>query len=383
MIPYLLVAAVVPALIGVSQRVFRGPRAQGQLRWLLLSPFELVATGILVCFAGLRYGIGTDYEIYSYIFVRLDATSWQRTIANSPQESGFTVLSLLIKSVSENPDVFFFVTSALTVLCAVVAIYLASPSRSVSIAAYILLAHYTGPMNTVRQGLATSMLFLAFVLYNRRSSRSPRSPRSPRRTGSSRNSSHAGRPWAVIVAVLACTIHFSAIIAIVFFAVARVITLTRTTLAVMVAVAGASASAIALLPPIQNLLALFGDRYVFYVDHAQGAGFGTVLSLAFQCAVALFLLQIRLSAPFLIWMRNIYMFGPLFTIIGLSFLEATRIAGYFSMVLVLLAPHLFDHLKGRPVMKAAVVVAATGYFVADLLNYGGLIPYEWIFNAQS
>ncbi len=355
MIPYVLVAAVVPLLFGVSERVFRGPKAKGRLRWMLISPFELVAVAILICFAGLRYRIGTDYDIYSYIFVKLDDSNWQRAIAKSPQETGFTVLSLIIKSISEDPRFFFFVMSALTILCTVVGIYLASPSRTISIATFILLAHYSGPMNTVRQGLAASVFFLAFVLYSR------------------------WRPGAIALAVLACTLHVSAVIAVVLFTVAKVVKLTRSTMIVMVAASGVGASAIALLPPVQNLLALFGDRYVFYVDNAHGAGIGTVLALVFQIAAAFILLRIPLSSPFLLWSRNIYLFGPVLTVLGLSFLEATRIAGYFSTVFLILVPYVFEHYKDRPLVRVAMVIAAIGYFVADLLNYGGLLPYQSIF----
>ena len=355
MIPYVLVAVVVPALFGVSERVLRGPKAKGRLRWMLMSPFELVAVAILVCFAGLRYRIGTDYDIYSYIFVKLDDSNWPRTIAKSPQETGFTVLSLIIKSISDDPHFFFFVMSALTILCTVVGIYLASPSRTISIATFILLAHYTGPMNTVRQGLATSVFFLAFVLYSR------------------------WKPGAVALALLACTLHVSAIIALVIFAVARVVKPTRSTMIVMVAASGVGASAIALLPPVQNLLALFGDRYVFYVHNPHGAGIGTVLALVFQLTAAFMLLSIPLSSTFLQWSRNIYLFGPVFTVLGFSFLEATRIAGYFSTVFLILVPYVFEHFKDRPLVRVTMVVAAIGYFVADLLNYGGLLPYQSIF----
>src|SRR5690606_27216665 len=78
--------------------------------------FDLVAVAALVVFSAVRVGIGTDYREYTLIYNRVDTGDWLREIATAPQEVGFTLLMLVLKSVDPTPTTFFWVTSALTVV---------------------------------------------------------------------------------------------------------------------------------------------------------------------------------------------------------------------------------------------------------------------------
>lgn len=357
MLPYFLVAIIVPTLVYASQLVFREHQPL-RLRWILMSPLEVGALTTLVLFAGTRAGVGTDYEMYASGFERLDPAQWGGSMAASQWEPGFTAMVLLVKTVfGTGVRAPFLMLSAVTVILAYVAIRLVSPQPAIAVAIYILYAHYLSSFNSVRQGLAMAMLLFASALLERTGRRSA----------------------AAISAVAAGAVHVSA------WAIAPVVVLlrrVRVTLVAMVALAALAilgATVLWTMPAVREVMDLLNVRYATYVESGRGGGLGTILVATTHLVIAALFFaagELTLSER---WWRSLYaLTGPL-ALLGVSAVWAARVSEYFSLFLVLLAPSVLQRLSHRVLWTWLLLGFGVAYFFSHLSNFGDMLPYaSWL-----
>jgi hypothetical protein len=76
-------------------------------------PFITITLFIPAFFAGIRYGIGTDYFAYVRVFNKIAAGIPVRT------EFGFNFLNKIVGNFGGNEQIVFFIMSFLTILIAV------------------------------------------------------------------------------------------------------------------------------------------------------------------------------------------------------------------------------------------------------------------------
>lgn len=354
LIPYYSAALLALLLLKFSVMVF-SREGRYSLKWMLLSPFEISSILTLMLFAGFRYSVGTDYGLYSRIFATLSTSDWGGSIDNSPQELGYTVFSLIVKAGGAGPEQMLLCMSILTVGIAYLALRIESSAPVYSLALYILFANYLAPMNTVRQGLAVALCFLASILYSR------------------------ARVAAFSLFAVAFLFHSSVAIVIILFFVVRWLRIGVVAVIALFALAGLGGAIIAAFPLILNLLAGLNQRYEGYAASTAVAGYGTIMLACLHALIAILLLCTSSLDGERRWFLSIYaMTGPL-ALLGTTIPIATRLSEYTAIFLVVVAPAAFGSGRTGRLWKWATLVTGFGYFALYLLNYGGLIPYSsWI-----
>ncbi|WP_158253300.1 EpsG family protein [Cryobacterium sp. N19] len=326
---------------------------QVSLKW---NPFDFLVVSVLVAFSALRFEVGTDYAAYASTFSRIQPQYWQETLAHSPQEFGYTVMTLALKLVSESPRLLFWVTSILTVVPIYVTIKKKSLDPTLSILLYVLLAFYVAPFNVIRQGMAIGLNFWASTFLEK------------------------NKIAFCAINFVASLFHVSALlIAVIQLLIHRWRPGIRG-LSVLLVLGIASAGLVTNVSALSDLVTLLNPRYESYLLE-NATGIGTFLVIAAKLAllsIAVYLTLGSNRSPYITYVA----FGVVFLFLGTQALVLARIEGYFSIFLILLLPNALmeGHLapKVRGVVEVLLLVMASVYFAVYLQNYGDLIPYKTI-----
>ncbi|NIA44655.1 EpsG family protein [Providencia sp. 504mA] len=128
----------------------------------VIYPFSFLSYFILVIFSGFRYGIGTDYFSYEYVFFNIHTENKY----NSGLEYGFYYLSKLLPQTQDGFYALIFLLSLITNLVFYFAIKnqisnSINTNRTLVIILFFITGFYFLPFNGVRQGVA-----IAFILYS-------------------------------------------------------------------------------------------------------------------------------------------------------------------------------------------------------------------------
>ncbi|MGN7158180.1 EpsG family protein [Dietzia cercidiphylli] len=358
--PYLLLAVVVTVLALLGDTVYKHYLA----RWrpgetpakpqIWRSPFDLVAAVALIGFAAIRYNVGTDYERYARSFSLLDTSDWRSAIENSDREAGYTVLMLAVKTFTDSPQALFWVAATLTVLpiYAVLKRYSAIPALSVFL--YVCLA-YAPSFNLLRQSIAAALIFLAWTYLGRRN-------------------------WLfVTLTVLAGAMHVSAIFAAVAIFMTRRWKLSARTIVTIIIVALIGAATIGQAEVANQLLTAFNPRYEGYLQSGQ-TGLGAYLQIgAYVVLLVLTTVVGRKSSPLSDEDRQHIIFvviGIAIMMVGTQALHTFRFSGYFLLFILLLVPNRIGKSKDKLLLGFLAVAGGGLYYIAYLLNYSDLIPYQ-------
>ncbi|PLR68739.1 EpsG family protein [Bacillus sp. UMB0893] len=128
-----------------------------------LNPFLVILTiSCLVIVSGLRNNIGdTPFYVHSYILFNYSLYELDYT-----GDFGFSILQLLLKNISNDPQILLFVTALITNSLIVIVLYRYSRIFELSIYVYITSGMYTVSMNGIRQYFAAAIVFLGtkFIL---------------------------------------------------------------------------------------------------------------------------------------------------------------------------------------------------------------------------
>lgn len=119
--------------------------------------FILFALFIPSLFAGIRYGIGTDYNNYTDIFTAINTG-----VGNNPTEIGYTILNFIVGQFGGSIQTVFFIMSFLTMLFVYLFLIEYKENISVGIGMLIfLIMFYNMSYNIVRQVLAMTITLYA------------------------------------------------------------------------------------------------------------------------------------------------------------------------------------------------------------------------------
>lgn len=117
----------------------------------------LVVVVSLVFIAGLRTNIGDTY-FYMHAY-ELGNFSWQNILLD--KDIGFGVLQMLLKKISEDPQILILVTATITNVLIVAVLYNYSRLFELSLFVYITSGMFITSMNGIRQFLAAAIIFAA------------------------------------------------------------------------------------------------------------------------------------------------------------------------------------------------------------------------------
>ena len=359
MIPYVVLALVVGATSGfaelVSRRVAGSRRDQaGAPAASAFTVFDLIPMFALIAFSGMRVGVGTDYLQYARFYGELTLNDWSGALARSPQEAGFTFLSLCLRQFSSSPALLFWAAAVLTVVPVYVAVKRRSANPTLALLLYVLLAFYLNPLNLVRQGIAMSLNFYSTRYISSK------------------------RFWFVAINLLAASFHASAIVAALVQWVFRGRTLTRRFVVSLGLFSAVSLLILTQVAQIGGLVAMINPRYALYLEDGKSGllivGLGTGLVVAFR------LLTLLLSS--ILPARGVELRYQVFVALSIPFLLAgfvsapvARLEYYFSIFTILLIPDQLLRKSKSGTVTSIVVIVALVFFLFSLRYFNGLVPY--------
>jgi hypothetical protein len=306
---------------------------------------------ILTIFSGLRLNVGSDYPTYLDLYRQINKDSIIESIRNIPQDSGFVLFQVALKNIVMNQYAIFFASTFFMLTCIFSSLKRASVNLSESFLVYYFMGFYVQSLNSVRQSLAVSLIFLgySYKFTNKRKS--------------------------LFSTLMAFSIHASSVLAkiIMFISDKKKFMFKETVVIFSITFLGTTLFS---FKPFIKFVSLFNFRYGNYFD-GTGAGFGTQLNIYFNIVLLIYLMKIsRNNIQF--ELINYFIISISCLILALSFVTLGRLQSYFSIFLVILVPVA---LKNRSVMdKLLLYFAMFIYFGFFVNRYNDVVPYQTWFN---
>ena len=309
----------------------------------------------IICFSGLRYGIGQDYGLYNRIFIKTNilSRSFFRT------GIGYYYMSRFFLLVSKNYNLFIFIISFITNVCIYYFCKKMSSKISVSLFSYIFLGYYVAGFNTFRYFLSVAFFLLSYVYLD---------------------SNKYFR--FVLFSVFSVSIHYVAILGI-FFTLFFNKIYKRFVNKKVIIVFGIL------------LLIFYSVIYKFIVQHISSisiysddsvykAGFGTYFRLLFYGIILLILYGNRHKLIELnkknIEYINIYAVSYLIMIVGIYNILFVRLSTFLNIFIILLIPEIWKiyNLDKIKLDRYIFYVGAFVYYLMYVHSFGGIVPYTSI-----
>ena len=124
--------------------------------------YDFLLLLILVLMSGLRYGIGTDYYLYSNIY----NDSYDLSLMPTNRTGiGFSYLCHYFVEMGLKYENLIMFCSIITIICVYVFLKKYSLRPGLAILIYICLGFYTSSFNGFRQYMSLSLLLIAFIFY--------------------------------------------------------------------------------------------------------------------------------------------------------------------------------------------------------------------------
>ena len=307
---------------------------------------------ILVLVAGLRWGIG-DTPTYTDEFNTLGTHISDIRNGSDP---GFSVVELLLKHITNDPQILIFTTALITSALIIFALYQYAVLFELAVFLYIATGAYIISMNGIRQYLAAAIIFVAtrWLL--------------------------AGNWWLYFLAVLlAASIHSTAIVFLPLYFLLRSPAWSWRTLLVML-------GGILFFTLFQNSLPLLssvlGEANITHFSTDLQVSHGANIIRAFVAAVPVVMAFIGRRRLRQVWPQsdiivNCSIFNFLFMLVAMKSWMFARFCIYFDLYNLILFPLLIKELFAeqiRPFIYGACMVCYFGYFyyqwcIAEHLYY--------------
>lgn len=120
----------------------------------------ILACVVLVCVAGWRYYVGTDYGGYFHYYLRYADELLERV--RNLDEPGYSVLSAVAKMLGADGGMAIFLASAVTVSICIFSIYRNTSEIQYALLLYIFMGCWSAGFNAVRQAMAAAFLFAGY-----------------------------------------------------------------------------------------------------------------------------------------------------------------------------------------------------------------------------
>ena len=359
MLPYYVMLLVVVGLAAVSPLWERQKaRFSGHKQWSgreseRLTFLEIIAVCVLVVFSAVRFGIGTDFSAYAGLYGAVNTGDWGGTIASTPQELGYTLLTLVTKTLSDDPQAIFWSTSVLTVVLCTAALKLQQGSFTIAVFFYVALAYYVGPFNSVRQGIAVGLTLWAAVMFSR------------------------NRAAFVVLIALAMSFHVSAVAFAVVFLLTRRVSPSVGLLAGGLLIGALVALVIPRIPQLGTIANSINDRYAAYLEPAP-TGVGTYLMVLFKVFLVVYVLLLTRGLEVNRHYQVLAIVSVAILVAGTSFKYLARLEPFFGIFIVLALSEALTVTKDRTTHLVVLGSASLIYFGLYLANYDGLLPYTTV-----
>ena len=297
--------------------------------------------------------VGTDTWMYVEMYdTSVETDSWTSTMTQSIVEPGYTVWEFVLKSAGLDARAFMIVTALVINGLQYEAIRVSRVNPLPAVSAYALSGVYLFQYNGMRQALAIALFLLGAVHVA------------------------GGRRLGWIPALMAATIHQSALLAAIAFAAALRFPGRSTFRMPAVLTAGGLLLAVLLISSdvTSAIAGLLGEKYGDYLGQDAGSGYGRIVHLFLMLLVVWFLNTTEVPAG-LRSVSRFYSLGVGVQVVGLQLAVLDRATLYFAASLPLLTSSLVS--QGSRARHAALWTAMAVYFCIWLVRYGDLLPYSW------
>lgn len=329
--------------------------------------FVVLSIFIPAFFAGIRYGIGTDYFVtYKPYYDYLSGEGALQLINRQSLEIGYHLLNLVVIKLGGNFQIVLFLASLLTFIAFRKSIMVYKDRLSVGLATFVfMLMYYQASFNIIRQLIAATIGLYAFHFIEEKKLRQ-----------------------YVIWVVIAAFFHKTAIIVMPFYLFINVLTKRKWKIAFF-------AFYIIFIFAIFNFDHFAPIAYLLDSSGYYASYFRKVSS--FRLSLGLLIRTVPyLVSVVLMWnvirkdktmniMLNSFLLGSIMRlIVYMTRFDADRIALYFLMSQVIFIPYLCKHYKKgyRNFFGSAILIGTTivlWYFDFIYMGRNATVPYVTIF----
>lgn len=361
MLPYLTILAVAFTLayyVQTQQRVSirnlnRNAHTQ-EGRWVLI-----ILTVVLVVFAGLRIGVGSDYGVYEWFY---NDVYYKKPLFETmffEEEGFFWAIISILTFFGADTYIFFLLCSTITVVLIMKLISKYSINFSLSIFLYLTMMDYFNAFNGVRQWLAASIVIAGFPLLLE------------------------NKKWKYCLVVLfAYFFHNSAIVVLPFvFILHWKPRAGKTYILYLIIFAFFFA-----FPGLTNMILEFiaPENYKKYFDNDLDDGVNIIRVVVYALPVLFSrvfygkITENESEKPLIDLLINLSTIHFMIYVLGTRNTTLARIAMYFSIYNVLLIPYLLRVFKeeSRLTAKVLIMICFFAYMYILLPVESSLLPYR-------
>ena len=314
-------------------------------------------------FAGIRYGIGTDYNNYSDIF-----TAIHTGVGNNPTEIGYTILNAIVGKLGGNVQIVFFIMSFLTMFF--VYLFLMDYRKSISVGIGMLVfltMFYNMSYNIVRQVLAITISLYAMRCIDKQ------------------------KPKSFIFFVLfAMTFHAGAVIILPLYFVYNSFPNKRKLYRIVIYIVYFLAlTNYQTIVEFVSLNILDTEKYLYLTrDAGENLALGTVVQYAPQLLIGFVfydeLMEGNKSFKFYYFLLVIGYLTGLLPAFGAP-IVLRRINSFFTISNVWLLPYYYRHFKNKEnyswLVPIVIIYMLLFWFVMYIMSGNAeTVPYNTIFN---
>ena len=328
--------------------------------------FTILIFFVLVLLYTFRWCNGTDFYNYYLEFQKMKYAKWNTLFEN--RDILFTLLTYYSYKIFDgNFIIYNFILGVLTYLPIVITIRKHSENFALSILLYIFMTLYFIPYNTVRQGIACGLCFLAFsYVYDKQYIKS------------------------LFIMFIAMSIHSSAMI---FIPIVLLSNRDSHSKEIYIGVFFLLIMFLGLgtfWNYIIKFLNLIGQSKMAsdYKDAlSEGNGISYLRVVVIFIPVILSYIYYNViknknknnKIDFII---NLSLFGAIFLLFGLKFAVLARISQYFEIYITLLYPYILNAFsKEEKRLLIFIIVIMYFLYMSVLLNSGGnLVPYQYYYD---
>jgi transmembrane protein EpsG len=316
-----------------------------------VKPNKLLALLVMACLvivSGLRSNIG-DTFFYKLTY-KTNEFYWSDV--SLKEDYGFIILQILLKKITNDPQLLLFITALITNVCIVIVLYKYARLFELAIYLYITTGAYIVSMNGIRQYLAASILFLGTIFIVK-------------------------GDWKKYfgIVILASSFHQTALILLpIYFIVRRKAWTNSTMIVLMIGIVFT-----AFFGQLSTLLFTMMEdtQYGVYSEFEEGGANIIRVIISGLPLILAYLKQDKLRTlwPHIDIIVNMSIIGFVFMVISSQNWIFARFSIYFGLYNLLLIPwivKLFDN-KSQRVFYYLVVVF---YFLYHVYEYSSIIQYE-------
>lgn len=122
--------------------------------------FLLLNCSVLVCVAGLRYYVGTDYGGYYHYYWKYADELFERI--SSLNEPAYGIISAISRAMGGDGGLAIFLASLITVSICVITIYRSTNEIQYAMLLYLFMGCWGSGFNAIRQSLAAAFVFAGY-----------------------------------------------------------------------------------------------------------------------------------------------------------------------------------------------------------------------------